>query len=78
MHRILALKFAAWLNPNFEVWVYSLIEELLFGDYNELKASVKESATRRSKIEKLKEKLRNTSDEFKELETLAWKLPRCI
>jgi len=70
MHRILALKFAAWLDPNFEVWVYRLIDQLLFGDYNELKASVKESATRRSKIEKLKETLRKTSNDFKELETL--------
>lgn len=32
MHRILALKFAAWLNPDFEVWVYSTIEQLLFGE----------------------------------------------
>jgi hypothetical protein len=23
MHRILALKFAAWLSPKFELWVYS-------------------------------------------------------
>ena len=28
MHRILALKFAAWLDPDFEVWVYSTIEEI--------------------------------------------------
>ena len=30
MHRILALKFAAWLSPKFELWVYSTIERLLF------------------------------------------------
>ena len=30
MHRILALKFAAWLNPEFELWVYSTIDKLLF------------------------------------------------
>jgi len=70
MHRILALKFAAWLSPKFELWVFRLIDQLLFADYNELKASVKESASRRSKIEKLKETLRKTSTEFKELETL--------
>ena len=33
MHRILALKFAAWLDPSFEVWVYTTIEEVLFGSY---------------------------------------------
>src|SRR5690554_96164 len=32
-HRVLALKFAAWLDPNFEVWVYSTIDNLLFGNY---------------------------------------------
>jgi len=32
-HRILALKFAAWLDPQFELWVYSHIEEVLFGNY---------------------------------------------
>lgn len=32
-HRILALKFAAWLDPNFEVWVYSTIDTILFGNY---------------------------------------------
>lgn len=32
-NRILALKFAAWLNPEFELWVYSKIDEILFGNY---------------------------------------------
>jgi len=32
-HRILALKFASWLDPNFEVWVYSTIDTILFGNY---------------------------------------------
>ena len=32
-HRILALKFAAWLDPNFELWIYSKTEEILFGHY---------------------------------------------
>lgn len=31
MHRTLALKFAAWLDPKFEVWVFSTIEQLMFG-----------------------------------------------
>jgi hypothetical protein len=30
MHRQLALKFAAWLDPKFEVWVYQTIDKLLF------------------------------------------------
>lgn len=28
MHKLLALKFAAWLDPLFEVWVFSTIEKL--------------------------------------------------
>lgn len=29
MHRKLALKFAAWLDPKFELWVYDVIEKLM-------------------------------------------------
>lgn len=32
-HRILAIKFAAWLDANFEVWIYSTIDKILFGNY---------------------------------------------
>jgi hypothetical protein len=39
MHRLLALKFAAWLHPEFEVWVYTTIEHLLFGRYIKLEQS---------------------------------------
>ncbi len=34
-HRILAIKFAAWLDPNFEVWVYTTIDKILFGFYKQ-------------------------------------------
>lgn len=33
MHEVLALKFAAWLDVEFEMWVYKTIQELLFGHY---------------------------------------------
>lgn len=33
MHEKLALKFAAWLSPEFEVWVYDKIQELLHKGY---------------------------------------------
>ncbi len=35
-HQKLALKFAAWLNPKFELWVYDRIEELLRDGYTKL------------------------------------------
>lgn len=31
--RRLALKFASWLSPEFEVWVFSTIDEIVFGNY---------------------------------------------
>ena len=35
MHRILALKFAAWLDPQFELWVYYTIDKLINHYYRE-------------------------------------------
>lgn len=35
MHRVLALKFAAWLDPAFELWVYVTIDQLLQGKLTE-------------------------------------------
>lgn len=69
MHRILALKFAAWLDPAFELWVYSTIDELLFGRYRKIEESLRLSAQRRNRMDQLKEKLRQ-DDKFMELERL--------
>ena len=32
-NKLLALKFASWLDVNFELWVYSRIEQITFGNY---------------------------------------------
>lgn len=69
MHRILALKFAAWLDPNFEVWVYTTIDDLLFGRYRAIDASLKESAQRRNAIEAMQQALQATP-EYQQLERL--------
>lgn len=69
MHRILALKFAAWLNPDFELWVYATIDQILFDHYRKLEDSLKESAKRKNQIEKLQEEL-NQDPRFLELEML--------
>ncbi|WP_266204160.1 KilA-N domain-containing protein [Pontibacter kalidii] len=34
MHKLLALKFAAWLSPKFEVWVYKRIEEIIINNFH--------------------------------------------
>lgn len=59
MNRIVALKFAAWLDPYFEVWVYKTIDQILFGQYKRIEENLKESAKRKLQIEKIREDLRN-------------------
>jgi hypothetical protein len=73
MHRILALKFAAWLSPKFEVWVYSTIETLLFGKHVERENSFVRTNKLRDEREKLATKLDKTGEDFNrylEIETL--------
>ena len=69
MHRILALKFAAWLDPSFELWVYVTIDFILFGHYRDMEANLKETARRRNRIAELERKLLENED-FLELEEL--------
>ncbi len=45
MHEQLALKFAAWLSPEFEVWVYRKILELLLQDFVVVKPTLPQSIT---------------------------------
>lgn len=64
MHRILALKFAAWLNPTFELWVYSTIEKLLFGKHVEREKSFERTLQFKNEMDKLKEKQHKTGENF--------------
>lgn len=69
MHRLLALKFAAWLSPAFELWVYSTIDKILFGNYIALEESLKASAQRKNRIDELRTALTD-NEEYRELERL--------
>lgn len=51
MHRILALKLAAWLDPKFEVWVFYTIDKILNIELYEQRAALLEKI----KAEKQKE-----------------------
>lgn len=62
MHRILALKFAAWLSPAFELWVFRTIDEILFGNMRMVEQSLKESASRKDAIDMRKEALKDNPD----------------
>jgi hypothetical protein len=69
MHRVLALKFAAWLNPYFELWVFRTIEEVLYGTTRVITSSLKESAVRRFEISTIKKSL-DKNPEYKRLREL--------
>ena len=69
MHRLLALKFAAWLDPKFEVWVYYTIEQVLFGAFRRMEEDLRDSAQRRKEIRQLKEELCQ-DDRYQQLERL--------
>jgi len=64
MHRILALKFAAWLSPKFEVWVYSTIERLLFGKHVDRENSFKKTVSLQKEMNMLAEKPQKTGEDF--------------
>lgn len=61
MHRVLALKFAAWLNPAFELWVYSTIDKIMFGT---LREDVKEKTNYETDRDSLYQKLISENPEF--------------
>lgn len=56
-HRILALKFAAWLDPKFEFWVFSTLDELMFGHYKKHWEAHTRQEAARLKMETLKQKM---------------------
>ena len=64
MHRILALKFAAWLNHKFELWVYSTIEQLLFGKHVDREQSFQKTVKLQKEMNLLAEKLQKTGEDF--------------
>ena len=64
MHRLLALKFAAWLHPEFEVWVYSTIEHLLFGRYIKLEQSQGRTLSLQREMKELQCKPDKSGEDF--------------
>jgi len=74
MHRVLALKFAAWLNPDFEVWVYLTIDRLLYAYAIEIEDSISETVRLQRDADAIKNRLANESPEFMELLQLEQKI----
>lgn len=74
MHRVLALKFAAWLNPAFELWVYRTIDEILFGELVETEASIEKTVSLQNEISNLLAKQNKTGDDFEKYLNLTQEL----
>lgn len=65
MHRILALKFAAWLDPAFELWVYCTIDRIILGNFKDLKDATIEKLNAQKARDQMKDELLSKyPDEF--------------
>lgn len=64
MHRILALKFAAWLNPAFELWVYKTIEEIMFGFSREQDQSIQRTIVMQHEMSVIEKNPNRTGEDF--------------
>jgi hypothetical protein len=74
MHRILALKFAAWLDPKFEVWVFSTIDKILMGHYSEHREATSAKILAEQQLELKKKELLDKYPEFADFLTLQGKI----
>ncbi len=64
VHRILALKFAAWLDPMFEVWVFATIDKIILGEYREQKEATVAKIIAVHELEAKKKELTEKYPEF--------------
>lgn len=74
MHRVLALKFAAWLDSDFEVWVFSTIDKIILGAYAEHRDATISQLQTKKQIQKKREELLLKYPEFEEFIALENKL----
>lgn len=56
--RRLALKFAAWLDIKFEVWIYDILDEILFGKANVVASTISDAEKKKLEIAILMEKVK--------------------
>ena len=74
MHRVLALKFAAWLDPAFELWVYVTIDKILLGHYKEMREATIEKLQAEKDFERRKQELIQSNPELAEIFDLELKI----
>lgn len=61
MHRLLALKFAAWLDARFEVWVYRTVEQVLFAHGQRLGEEMREKARLLDRRDEIRQELQGNA-----------------
>lgn len=66
MHRILALKFAAWLDPDFEFWVYATIDKIILGHFKAVKEATETKFRAQIRLENKKAELLEKYPELKD------------
>jgi hypothetical protein len=69
MHEILAIKFAAWLDSGFEVWVFLTVRDIMFETYKEDEERLKTIVGLQDKITEKEKELQNLPI-LKEIEAL--------
>lgn len=74
MHRVLALKFAAWLDSAFELWVYVTIDKILLGHYKEMREATIEKFQAEKDFERRKQELIQSNPELAEIFELELKI----
>jgi len=74
MHQVLALKFAAWLNSDFEVWVYITIKSLLYEFAREIQDSISETVSLQRQKDDIKNQLAKREPDFLEYLSIEQKL----
>lgn len=62
MHRKVALKFAAWLDVDFELWIIDTIDDLLFGKAKEVGNKISDAELKKVQIAELIQKVRDSGD----------------
>nr|WP_262904991.1 KilA-N domain-containing protein [Hymenobacter pini] len=71
MHRLLALKFAAWLEPRFEVWIYQTIDKVLFENARKTNEVLREKIRLTSRRDELVQELQSypAFQEYRQIES---------
>ena len=64
--RRLALKFAAWLDSDFELWVYKTIDQILFDSHIEFRRAEKQKLETQMKLQQKTDELINQYPELKD------------